>query len=183
MRSARLDRMPKRELMALCDQYGLLYPPNPYKYDLIDLLEAYFEPSPTIFGYASVQIEKVPGMHRWELFTPQGTSLVYVSWRLIYTFDQEMAGRADIAQHRAALEACLAVEPLEPDELLEVSRKWPEIVQYAPYEVDANASVWELAETQTPRVTPTPAPAPEPEPVPEPEPETRQLSLNRKISI
>lgn len=177
-------RMNVRQLEEYCRSRRIefkRYGTRVYKSDLVEAVRRYHAAASTVFGHARVDVEKNTSALCWEVLAPDSErKICRVPWRLVFTFDEEMVHVRDRHHHRAALEACLSVEPLTPEEVAEVHRRWPATQGVEPYEVDETEGVWELQSTPTPSRPRTPAPAAE---EPEAEPETRQLSLDRKISI
>ena len=145
----------------------------------------------TVFGHRTVDVEKDVAALRWGVFA-QGTEtlLVNIHWRL--AFDQsEINVSSNYDDLKAALNFCLAAEPLEREDLALLFAAFPMLQQQELWEVDGGPELWDVGvstdgETWLPmreqRQAPTSTP-PTPPQEPPSAPERYTPSLDRKIKI
>lgn len=141
------------------------------RFRLVEYIENAIDTAPSVYGHTRVHVRKQPARCLWEVFTEdQNTRLCNVPWRNLYE-DTILS-----PNNRAALSACIVIEPLEPEEEEELFRRFPNLRGRTPFQVDETLVLWELEEEDS-RVEEPSSEGPEDEPAP------RKRSLKRKISI
>ena len=178
-------RMPKARLFAEAQRLGLVgsqrIASDYLKYELAEMLEEATAHDGTVFGLERFHIDKDSTSMSWKIVDPDTSRVVVgIPWRLMFTFETEPLS----PDHYVALDAAVAINPLDAQELALLTSKHPNITQNRAYRPDPSA--WETVDLMPPPrepAPPPPSPSPSPSPAPEPEEEARSLSLDRKIVI
>jgi hypothetical protein len=151
---------------------------NFVKDELVEIIEAAVAPG--VFGHQSVGVEKEENQMRWKVLSQQGATLVYISWHLVFEWD-EAGGLTHRADLLAALEVCMILAPLDAEDRAKLEAHRPGITRKPAYLV-LDAESWEAEDDEEYEIDAEFEDDPRP-PTPAKPPERRTLFPTRKIKL